>query len=394
MNRKAKPLYPHESASGTMPFHLTSDQELIQKTIRELADEIKGKPAEHLDRERAWPAEHVKKLAGMGLTAMLVPAEMGGPGTDTVSFALALEEVARASGVVALVLNNANALGTYPIATKGSDELRASVLPTLLTGERIAAWALAEPQAGSDVSAIQTTARKAEGGYVLSGVKSFVVGAPHAAVFVVFAKVPGADGLTAFAVPADAEGVMVAPPERSMTMRGSDMAQVFLANVKVSESHRLGAEGEGGAIVAACTELAALGGAAIAVGLMQASFDDAVAYSGDREQFRMPIKRFQAIQFLVADLDQELRAARLLTYAAADRRDRGEDASGDIAAAKLFAGEAAKHLTQKSLRIHGGTGFMRDLPVERYNRDARALSIYAGTAEMQRALLAQRALQL
>lgn len=377
-----------------MPFHLSSDQELVRKTVRELVEDLKGKTAEHLDRERAWPREELKKLAGMGLTAMLVPAELGGPGTDTLTYVLAVEEASRCSGVVGLALNNANALGTFPIATKGSDALRADALPALVSGETFAAWALSEPGAGSDTGGVRTSAKKAGDGYVLNGVKSFVVGAPDAKWIIVFARVPGAEGLTAFVVPADAPGVMIGSPERTMTLRGNDMAQVFLKDVAVPASHRLGAEGEGSAIAAQCTELAALGAAAISVGLMQAAFEDAAAYANQREQFRTPLKGFQAIQFLMADLEVELRAARLLAYAAADKRDRGEDASGDIAAAKLYAGEVSKHVTQKALRIHGGTGFMRDLPLERYNRDARAMSIYAGTAEMQRASLAAKSLGL
>ncbi|HVM44989.1 MAG TPA: acyl-CoA dehydrogenase family protein [Candidatus Thermoplasmatota archaeon] len=388
-----------------MPFHITSDQDLVRKTVRELVEEVRGKTAEHIDRERAWPGEQIRKLAGMGLTGMLVPAELGGPGTDTVSFVLALEEIARASGVLALAVNNANALGSYPVATHAGDEVRASVVPALLTGEKLAAWALSEPGAGSDWTGVRTVAKKGDDGYTLDGVKSFVTGAPHAAWFVVFAavkrgadassaRVPGTEGLTALLVPSDAPGVTVAQPERTMTMRGSDMAQVFLKGVRVPESHRLGAEGDGLAIATQANQLAALGGAAIAVGLMQAALEDSAAYANQREQFRTPLKGFQAIQFLVADLEVELRAARLLTYAAADKRDRGEDAGAEIAAAKLFAGEVSKHVTQKALRIHGGTGFMRDLPLERYNRDARSLSIYAGTAEMQRAAIAAKTLGL
>ncbi|HEX2022243.1 MAG TPA: acyl-CoA dehydrogenase family protein, partial [Candidatus Thermoplasmatota archaeon] len=220
------------------------------------------------------------------------------------------------------------------------------------------------------------------------------VGAPHASELVVFARVPQTEGLTAFLVPADAAGVRVAPREASMTLRGSDMAQVFLQDVRVPAARRLGEEGAGLDLAQKCGTYASLGGAAIAIGLMQAALEDAEAFAGDREQFRTPIKRFQAIQFLVADMDAHLRAARLLAYAAADRLDRGEDASADVAAAKLVAAEAAKFVTQKSIRIHGGTGFMRDLPVERYNRDARAMSVYAGTSEAQRAVLAERALGL
>lgn len=375
-----------------MPFHLTSDQELIRKTVRELADEIRGKPAEHIDRERAFPIEAIRKLAGLGLTAMLVPADKGGAGTDTVSFVLALEEVARASGTVALVLNTLNAYGTFPLAARASPELLGQVLPALVTGDKTIAWAQAEPNAGSDAGAIQTRAVKSDKGWRINGIKSFVVGAPQAAWFIVLAKT--GDAQSAFLVPADAQGLKVAPREASMTLRGADMAQVFLKDVDVPAGNMLGEEGSGLALGQQCTELASLGAAAMAVGLMQASLEDAIKYAGDREQFRLPIKQFQAIQFLVADMDLHLRSSRLLTYAAADKRDRGEDFSADAAAAKLQAGDSAKFVTQKSLRIHGGTGFMRDLPVERYNRDARAMSIYAGTSEAEKALLAAKALQL
>jgi alkylation response protein AidB-like acyl-CoA dehydrogenase len=377
-----------------MPFHLSSDQELIRKTVRELAETIRGKPAEHVDRAREWPAEHLKQLAQLGLTVMLVPAEKGGAGTDTVSYVLALEETARASGTVALVLNNLNALGTFPVALAAKDAVRDAVLPQAMTGEKTIAWALSEPGAGSDISAVGTRAKKDEQGYVLDGVKSFVVGAPHAAWFVAFAKLDGEKGMSAFLVPAETEGVRVAPPERAMSFRGSEMAQVFLKGARVPADNLLGNEGEGYALAVQCLELARLGGAAIAIGLMQDSFEQSVAYSGSREQFRTPLKKFQGIQWVVADMDVELRAARLLTYAAADKRDRGEDFAADAAAAKLYAADVAKHVTQKAIRIHGGTGFMRDLSVERNNRDARATSIYAGTSEMQRAQLAARALDL
>jgi alkylation response protein AidB-like acyl-CoA dehydrogenase len=392
-----------------MPYHLTSDQELIRKTVREMAEEIRGKPAEHVDRERAWPAEHLRKLAGLGLTTMLVPADKGGAGADTVSFALAIEEVARASGTVALVLNNLNAFGTFPLALRASPDVLAEALPALASGEKVVAWAMTEPNAGSDAAAMQTRAtfsddslrsssqkldqKTADGTYRLDGLKSFVVGAPQASWFIVMART-GKDSITPFLVPADAPGVKVAPREASMTMRGADMAQVFLHGVKVPASHRLGEEGSGLALAQQCGDVAAVGGAALAVGLMQAAVEDAVQYSGDREQFRMPIKRFQAIQFLVAEMELQLRAARLLTYAAADKRDRGEDFATDAAAAKLYAAESAKFVTQKSIRIHGGTGFMRDLPVERYNRDARALAVYAGTSEAERAAIAAKALGL
>lgn len=177
-----------------------------------------------------------------------------------------------------------------------------------------------------------------------------------------------------------------------MTMRGSDISQVFFKNVNVPATSRLGDEGAGVDLARECQSLATLGASSIAVGLMQASLEDSITYSGDREQFRMPIKRFQAIQFLIADMEVKVHASRLMTLAAADKRDRGEEFETDVAMAKLFAGEAARFVTQKGLRIHGGTGFMRDIPLERYNRDARSMSIYAGTSESERAQIAAKTL--
>ncbi len=375
-----------------MPFHITSDQELIRKTVRELAETMKGKPAEHTDRAREYPKEALASLAQLGLTAMLVPADKGGAGTDTVSYVLALEETARASGTLALVLNNLNAMGSYPVAMGATEATRGAVLPELISGAKSAAWALTEPASGSDLNAVLTHAKRTDEGYVLNGLKSFVVGAAEASWFIVFAKLDGA--MSAFLVPADAAGVKVAPAERTMAFRGSDMAQVFFSNVSVPDTHLLGKEGAALELATDCLTLGKLGAAAIAIGIMQASYEDSIKYSGDREQFRTPIKNFQAIQWAIADMNIELRVSRLLAYAAADKRDRGEPYTDDVAAAKLYAGDASKHVTQKALRIHGGTGFMRDLPIERQNRDARATSIYAGTSEMQRAMIAAKALDL
>lgn len=377
-----------------MPFHLSSDQDLIQKTVRELVEEFRGKPAEHVDRERIFPHEQVKKLAQLGLSGMLVPGEKGGAGTDTVSFVLAMEEVARASGTLGLVLANLNAYGTFPLARHADPGVLAEVLPAIMTGDSYLSWALTEPNAGSDTGKLLTRATPKGDGVVLTGLKSFVVGAPHAKHFLVFAQEKGVEGHSCFLVPADAPGLRVAPPEASMTMHGAQMAQVFLKDVVVPATHRVGAPGAGPAIAAEAHDLAALATCGLACGIMQAAIEDAAQYANDREQFRMPIKKFQAIQFLVSEMETMLRASRLLSYAAADKRDRGEEYASDASAAKITAADAVKFVTQKSLRIHGGTGFMRDLPVERYNRDGAALSIYGGTTEAHRAIVAAKVLGL
>jgi alkylation response protein AidB-like acyl-CoA dehydrogenase len=253
---------------------------------------------------------------------------------------------------------------------------------------------MTEPYAGSDASAIATRAVKKDGAYELTGRKAFVMAAGEASLYVVLAKVKGGEDLTAFLVPADAPGVVASPPERMMTLRGSGAGSVKLDQVAVPEADRLGAEGDGLRIALAAGDLSRIGIAAIATGLMAQSLEEAKQYSGQREQFKLPLKAFQAIQWKVADMDTQVRAARLLTWYAAAKRDRGEDFSLDAAAAKLFAAEAAKKVTQDSLRVHGGNGFMRDLPLERQNRDARAMSILGGTSEMQRAFLAKQLLEL
>ncbi len=379
-----------------MPFELSSDQELIRKTIEEfVAAELKGKVAEHLDRQRQFPREILGKMAGLGLFGMLVPAERGGAGTDAVSYCLAIEEVARGSGSVAAALNTVNAHGSALVAQFGSADARARHLPAIVAGERIIAYGLAEPNAGADFAAVQTKARRAEGAYVLNGLKSFVVGATDADVFIAFARTAkGPEGLSAFLVPRDAPGVMVAPPERSMTLRAATLAQVFLKDVRVPEADRLGGEGDGARIALVAQDLSRLGVAATACGLMAQAIDEARAFAGERQQFRMAIKNFQGIQWRIADMDVQLRAARLLTWFAAARRDKGEEFGNDAAAAKLYAADAAKRVTQDAIRIHGGSGYMRDLPLERINRDARAMAVYGGTSEMQRAQIAAKLLDL
>ncbi|MHB8604003.1 MAG: acyl-CoA dehydrogenase family protein [Thermoplasmatota archaeon] len=386
-----------------MAFDVTSDQELIRKTVREFVDQVvTPKVAEKIDRDRVFPRDIVAKAAELGLLGLLVPAEKGGAGTDTVSFALAIEEVARRSGTLAGILVGANVNGTWPLAEFGG-EAAMHELPKLVSGERVAAWALSEPGAGSDMAAVETRAQKSgeprsetksSEHYVLDGVKSFVMGAPHADVLLVFARLEGADGLTCLLVQAKSPGVSVAPAERMMTLRGAELAQVFFKGVKVPHSALVGAEGDGLKIAAAAGELSRIGVAAMATGLMVGSLDESREFSGERKQFRAAIKTFQGIQWKIADMDVNVRASRLLTLYAAARRDRGEEFGADAAAAKLFAGEAAKAVTQQALRIHGGAGFMRELPLERMNRDARSTSIYGGTSEVQRAFLAAKLLDL
>lgn len=373
-----------------MSFPLTEDQELIRKTVAEFADARVAPAAVAIDRERRFPKDILQEMAGLGLLGMLVDPKHGGAGTDTVSFVLATEELARRCASTATCFAGVNALANFTISRAGGDELKSTLLPDLTSGRKLAAWALAEPGSGSDTGAVATTAKKVGDHYVLDGLKSFVVGAGEVDEYVVFARM--GKELAAFVVPADAEGLLVGKPERSMTLHGAVMAQLFLKGVKVDAARHL--HGEGADAAAEASRLHRLAVAAIANGLMAAALDACRAYAGQREQFRLPIKQFQAIQWKVAEMDVRLRAGRALVLGAASLRDRGQTYDTDAAAAKLFSGEAAKWVTQEAIRLHGGAGFMRELPLERFNRDARATSILGGTSEIQRATLAGHLLDL
>lgn len=373
-----------------MPFGLSADQEMIRNVVRDFALREVAERAVRIDRERAFPREVLAKAAELGLLGMLVPADKGGAGTDTVSYAVALEEFAKASGTTAVALAAQNALVTFPLARFGT--ARDDLLPQLLSGARLGAFALAEPGAGSDLAAVRTRARADGDAIVLDGLKSWVLGGGEADVFLVVARED--DAFSAFLVDRDAKGVSVGPAERMMTLKGADFTQLFLKGVRLPATARVGEKGQGTQVAVESLALARLAMAASAVGLMQAALDESRSYSGQRQQFRQPIKNFQAIQWKIAEMDTETRAARLLTYAAAAKRDEGAAWEEDLAAAHLFAGEAAKRVTQDGIRIHGGAGFMREVPLERFNRDARAMSVFAATAEMERATLAARLLEL
>ncbi len=380
-----------------MPFALSPDQDMIRKMVAEFADAEVKPQAEHVDHAREFPRETLRKMAPLGLLTMLVPAEQGGAGTDTGAFVVAVEEVAARCATTATAMVAANAFGSNIIAKYASEDARARYLPGLTTGDLLPAWALSEPGAGSDLKQVRTVAEKKEGGgYLLTGLKSFVIGGGVADVYIVFANVLGdsAPGLTAFLVPKDAPGLVFGPPERMLSVRGASLSQLFLKGVEVTDADILGAEGDGLTIAMEGLGLARLGVSALSTGIMQASLDASCEYANDRKQFRQPIKNFQAIQWKIADMDVKVRASRLLTYAAAAKRDEGSDFAHDAAAAKLFSGESAKHVTQEAIRVHGGTGFMRDAPLERYNRDGRAMSIFGGTSEMQRAAMAANLLGL
>ncbi|HWG90349.1 MAG TPA: acyl-CoA dehydrogenase family protein [Candidatus Thermoplasmatota archaeon] len=375
-----------------MTFALTSDQEMVRKMVAEFTASAIAPAAEGIDRERRYPKDLLQQMGGLGLMGMLVDPKYGGAGTDTVAFALAVEEVARGCATTASAMTIHNALAAYVLNLAEDEELKGRLLPALASGQQVGTLALAEPGAGSDLNGVRAKAVKQGDEYVLNGLKSFVAGGSHADLYLVFARVPGTEGLTAFAVPADTPGLRFGLPERMLSLRGLHYTQLFLNDARVPAANRVGAEGDGVSLIQRALDVSNIAAAATAVGLLEAALHESIAFANQRVQFRQPIKNFQAIQWKIADMEIAIRESRLLVLEAADLRDRGEDFAVAAAAAKVRATEDAKKHTQDAIRVHGGTGFMRDVPLERFNRDARALSVFGGTTEMQKAFIAHRKL--
>lgn len=375
-----------------MNFHLTEEQEAIRDAIHELAQkEFKPKAAHH-DKTHEFPWENVRILAAQGYLGMNVPPEYGGAGADYVSYAITLEELARADATTAVIVDVQNSLHAECILHAGSEEQKKSFLPPLCTGELLGAYCLTEPQAGSDAANLKTTAKKTGDGYVLSGRKVFVTNGSVADRYVVYAvtdKEKGKRGISAFVVDKETEGVSFGPLLDKLGIRASATCDVVFEEAFIPQSRRLGNEGDGYKIALQTLQGGRVGIAAQALGILQASIDTAASYALSREAFGQPIADFQAIQWMLADMATEAEAARLLVYRAAWLHGQGTRAAAEISMAKLFASEAAMRGTVKGVQILGGYGFTAEYPAERYMRDAKITEIYEGTSEVQRMLIAR-----
>jgi alkylation response protein AidB-like acyl-CoA dehydrogenase len=384
-----------------MDFSLTDDQRLIRDTVRQFMDAEVRPTIRDRDREEKFASAELRKLGDLGCCGMLVPESQGGAGADTISYVLMLEEVARVDAAMAVALSVTNSLAAFPLAKYGTDAQRQKYLPRLAHGEILGAFCLTEPQAGSDSAAIATSATRHGAKYHLNGTKSWVTNGGEAGVYVVFAKtdaLAGARSVTAFLVEPSFPGFRVARYEDKMGLRTSRSAEITFTDCEVPEGNRLGEEGQGLKIALELLDGGRVGIAAQAVGIAQGALEASAAYAKQRRAFGKTIGDFQSIQWMLADMQTEIEAARALTHYAAWLRDRLNDTTRDQALppigpiasrAKLYAGEMVNRVVYKAVQIHGSQGYSRESDVERMYRDARAITIYEGTSEIQRLIIAR-----
>jgi alkylation response protein AidB-like acyl-CoA dehydrogenase len=382
-----------------MDFSLTDDQRLLRDTVRQFMEAEVRPNLRERERNETFAASELRRIGELGCCGMLVPESCGGAEMDTLSYAVMLEEVARVDAAMAVALSVTNSVVAMPLWKHGSQAQKEKYLRRLAQGEILGAFCLSEPQAGSDAAAIATRAARSASGYVLNGTKSWVTSGGQSGVYLIFAKTDpaaGAGGITAFLVEPDFPGFRVARYEDKMGLRTSRSAELALTDCEVPEANRLGEEGHGLKIALEALDGGRVGIAAQAVGIAQGALEASVAYAKQRRAFGKTIANFQAIRWMLADMQTEIEAARALVYQAAWMRDRslsgGENATrvGAFASrAKLYASEMVNRVVYKAVQIHGSTGYSREFDVERMYRDARVISIYEGTSEIQRMIIAR-----
>jgi butyryl-CoA dehydrogenase len=378
---------------GGVDFALGEDRELLREQVRRFAEERIRPGLQERDREHRFPAEIVAEMAELGLLGMMVDEDHGGAGADVLTYAVAVEELARVCPATALAMTVTNSVCCWPIDHFGSPPLRREVLPSFAAGA-LGAFGLTEPGAGSDPGAMRATARRDGGSWVLDGEKAWITNAGLARWHVVFARTDpaaGKRGVSAFVVPADAPGFAVGPAEEKLGLKSSRTAPIYFDGCRIPEGNLLGEPGEGMKIALATLEHSRVGIAAQSVGIHQRALELAVAYAKERVQFGVPIVRHQAVQHKIAQIATELAAARALTHRAAIAH--GKEAGRLAAQAKLYASEAANRACQESLQLHGGNGFHEDFEISRLYRDVRVTTIYEGTSEMQRRIIARHLLR-
>ena len=374
-------------------MELSATQRAIHDTVHEFALEEIRPTLRESDRTEQFPEDVWDGLADLDLTGLTTLEEYGGFDADRLTYAVVNEEVAYGSLAVATALS-VHCLATSCIAEFGDDSVREEWLPDMVAGRPVGAFALSEPDAGSNPRQMSTVARPDGDGYVIDGEKQWITNGARAGVVVVFAKTDADDpeSVTQFLVPADAEGLAVGDPEEKLGLRASDTVSLTFDGVRVPERYRLTEPGRGLAAALSILTGGRVGIAAQSVGLAQAALDEAVAYAGEREQFDRPIGQFQAIRHKIAEMHAQTRAARLLTRDAARRMDAGEDARTAASVAKYFASEAALDVTNEAVQIHGGAGYTTDHPVEQFYRDAKVTTIYEGTTQIQKNVIARELL--
>jgi len=376
-----------------MSYKFTEEQLMIQSMVRDLARSEFAPKAMERDKTKEFPVDNLQKLGELGLMGMMVPPEYGGSGADTVSYVLALAEIAYACASTAVVMSVHNSIVCESIMRNGSEDQKQKFLKRLATGEILGAFALTEPNAGSDPVRQSTKAVFDGDSYILNGTKRFTTTGKNAGLIIVTAKTDEAarhKGISAFLVEQGTPGLTVGPLEDKMGLRASDTADLIFEDCRIPAENRLGNEGDGFLIAMTGLDGGRIGIAAQSVGVAQAAFDAAVQYARDREQFGRSISKFQGLRWIVADMATEIEAARLMMLSAAEMKDHGENFTLQASMAKLFASEMVNRITAKAVQLHGGYGFTKEYPVERFYRDARVFTIYEGTSEIQRVVISNQ----
>ena len=379
-----------------MDLRLSDDQHLLRRTVREFSESEIRPHVMAWDEAQQFPMELLPKLADLGLTGIQFPEEYGGAGMSGVDYCICIEEIARVCPAIALSVAAHNGLCSAHIAMVGSDDQKRRFLPRLVKGEVLGAWGLTEAQAGSDAAGMRTTAVRRDGGWVLNGAKTFITHGRIGGVMVVIAVTDRARahrGISAFVVEHGTPGMSAGKKEDKLGMRASDTSEVVFTDCRIPESQLLGQEGEGFVNTLQILDAGRVGIAALSVGLAQGAYEAARGYARERRQFGQPIAAFQAMQWKLADAATRIEAARLLTYRAAHLKDRGVRMTRESSMAKLFASETAVRVADDCVQIHGGYGFVKDYPAEKYFRDVKLLTIGEGTSEIQRMVIARQLLK-
>jgi butyryl-CoA dehydrogenase len=374
-----------------MNFQLTKEQEFVRKMVNDFATTEVEPLAADIDAEHRFPVETVEKMAKYGLLGVPFPTEYGGAGGDHISYAITVEELSKKCASTGVICSAHTSLCCWPIFNWGTEEQRQKYLPDLLSGKKLGAFGLTEPNAGTDASGQQTRAEDCGDYWLLNGAKVFITNGGYADVFVVMAmtdKSKGNHGISSFIVEKGDEGFSIGKTEDKMGICASSTTELIFQNCKIPKDRLLGEVGDGFKVAMSTLDGGRIGIASQALGIAQGALDVTVEYMKARKQFGKSLSKFQALQFVVADLETQIQAARLLVYRAADMKDKHLAYGPAAAMAKLFAAETAMHVTTKCVQLHGGYGYTKDYPVERMMRDAKITEIYEGTSEVQRMVIA------
>ena len=374
-----------------MKLELNDQQKMIQKMVREFATKEIAPIAAELDKKGEYPTKTLGKMAKLGLLGIIIPTEYGGAGLDTISYSIVVEEISRKCASTGVITSVHNSLVAWPIMKYGTDEQKKKYLPKLASGEKIGAFAGTEPNAGSDLGAMKTTAVLKGNKYIINGDKTFITSGSEAGILIVFAvtdKSAGSRGISAFIVENTFKGYKVGSIFEKLGINASKTSELIFENMEVPKENLLGKESEGFKIALSTLDGGRIGIAAQAVGIAQTALDESIEYSKQRQQFGRPIAKFQAIQWMIADIATRIEASRYLVYNASYQKDLGGRFSKEAAMAKLFASETAVDAAIKAVQIHGGYGYTKEYTVERLFRDSKITEIYEGTSEVQRLVIA------